>query len=313
MRPASCVLAPLIVVVMSQTGCARREQGNPEQSATDTGTVMLADAALPYVVEGAGRPCLFVGSRIYHPRTFSSRFKSQLRCVYLDDRMFVPGAEARGDQVLGIRGAVADIEAARQALGLDRLVLVGHSIYGLIVMAYARQYPEHVTHVIAIGGPPEWTSAYTGSTGPFWDEHASAGRKAVHERNWASLGQDSLAKLPAADAFIATYVANAARYWADSTFDASRLWKGVQLNMARVGEMYDVQRPFSFAGDTGSVGTPVFVALGRFDFAIPYTGWDNFRGPFSNLTVHIFDRAGHTPQLEDSTAFDGQVFGWLAR
>ena len=273
----------------------------------------LADAALPYVVEGTGQPCLVIGSRIYYPRTFSDRFKSQLRCVYLDQRGFVPGAEARSDGVLGIEGVVADIEAARQALGLDRFVLIGHSIHGLIVTAYARRYPEHVSHVIAIGGPPEWTSAFTGSTGAFWDKHASAGRKAAHERNWASLSQDSLAKLPAAEAFVTTYVANAARYWADSTYDARWLWEGVRLNMARVNEMYDVQRPFSFAGDTGRVSTPVFVALGRLDFAIPYTTWDNFRGPFGNLTVYVFDRAGHTPQLEDSTAFDDQILGWLAR
>lgn len=63
---------------------------------------------------------------------------------------------------------------------------------------------------------------------------------------------------------------------------------------------------------TRQVETPVFVALGRLDFAVPFTLWDDFRGPFANLTVHIFERSGHTPQLEEPTDFDERALAWLS-
>lgn len=312
MRAASSIVV-LFAAAGAHGACSGNEQARTFEAGRDTGTVMLADAMLPYVVEGAGRPCLVIGSSLYYPRTFSSRFKSQLRCVYLDQRGFVAASNARTDGTLGIEGVVADIADARQFLGLDRFVLIGHSVNGLIALAYARQYPERVTHVIAIGAPPEYTSRFTASIEPFWDSQASAGRKAAHEQNRRGLSQDSLAKLTPSDAFVTSYVANTARYWADSSYDGRWLWEGIELNMARVGELFDLERPFSFSGDTGRVDTPVFIALGRLDFAVPYTGWDGFRGPFPDLTVHIFDRSGHTPQLEEQAEFDERILTWLAR
>jgi proline iminopeptidase len=312
MRLASQIVAVLLAAG-THVACSGSERDQSLEAGRDTGTVMLSNAQLPYVVEGSGRPCLVIGSRLYYPRTFSSRFRSELRCVYLDQRGFVAGSDARADGTLGIEGVVADIEDARRALGLDRVVLVGHSIHGLIALAYARRYPAHVTHVIAIGGPPEYTERLSASLEPFWTSQASPGRKAAHELNVRRVSRDSLATLTPSQAFITTYVTNAATYWADSTYDGRWLWDGIELNMTRVGEIFDLERPFSFTGDTVRIETPVFVALGRLDFAVPYTLWDDFRGPFANLTVHVFERSGHTPQLEEPDAFDERVLAWLTQ
>jgi len=143
--------------------------------------------------------------------------------------------------------------------------------------------------------------------------YASTGRKAADEMSRASLTRDSLAKLTPGDAFIARYVARAAHYWKDSTYDASPLWKGVVVNVPLVAQQFDASRTFSFAADTAAVSVPVFVALGRYDFAVPYTTWEGVRGPFRDLTVHIFDGAGHYPQLEAAAEFDQQLLAWLRR
>jgi proline iminopeptidase len=207
---------------------------------------------------------------------------------------------------------VADIDAARRSLGLDQFVIVGHSIFGLVALAYAHAHPEHVTHVIAIGAPPAWSQATLDAAQQYWDAHASPGRKRQDATNKARLSTDSLTKLSAGDAFVANYVASAARYWIDSTFDSSQLWSGTTLNGALLGELLDVQHPFALAASPPAT-VPAFVALGRFDFAVPPTLWESYSGPFRNLTVHVFDQAGHTPQLEDGEAFDAAVFTWLRR
>src|SRR5438552_631498 len=93
----------------------------------------------------------------------------------------------------------------------------------------------------------------------------------------------------------------------------SPLWKGVVVNVPLVAQQFDASRTFSFAADTAAVSVPVFIALGRYDFAVPYTTWEGFRGPFRDLTVHIFDGAGHYPQLEAAAEFDQQLLAWLRR
>jgi proline iminopeptidase len=252
-----------------------------------------------------------IGSQIYYPRTFSNRFKQEFRCAYVDYRVFVPDAPQPGGRPYGVAAAADEVEAMRQRLGLEDFVLFGHSIGGLIVLAYAQQHPGLASHVVAIGAPPEWTSRVTGSVGPFWEAHASAGRKAAHVRNLERLTAQELEALSPSDRFIAQYVANAARYWADSTYDGSWLWQGTHVNMARVDELFDLSRPFAWDATTGRVSTPVLVMLGSLDFAVPVTLWDGFDGPFDDMTVHVFDHAGHTPQLEVADEFDTRLMDWL--
>lgn len=50
---------------------------------------------------------------------------------------------------------VADLEAIREALGLDRITLVGTSMGGLITMYYSSQYPERVRRAVLNDVGPE--------------------------------------------------------------------------------------------------------------------------------------------------------------
>jgi pimeloyl-ACP methyl ester carboxylesterase len=50
-----------------------------------------------------------------------------------------------------------DVEAIRQAVGAERLHVMGHSWGGIVAMEYAILYPEHVASLIFFGGgPPTW-------------------------------------------------------------------------------------------------------------------------------------------------------------
>ncbi|HEU4748595.1 MAG TPA: alpha/beta hydrolase, partial [Gemmatimonadaceae bacterium] len=289
------------------TGCQ-----SPRQIPPTSGVIPVNGVSLPYVIEGTGRPCMVLGSRVYYPRTFSARFKSTLQCAYIDHRGFVADAPAPPGGRFTVDAAVEEFEAARRTLKMDRVVIVGHSVNGLMALAYALRYPEHVSHVIAIGAVPALGRDVNQRISEFWMSRASAGRKAADRRNRARLSPDSLAKLSPSDAFIATYVRNAARYWADSTYDGSWLWQGVTVNMPRVSELFDPARGYTLRA-AAPVMVPVLIALGRQDYAVPFTEWEGFRGPFRDVTIEIFERSGHTPQLEESIEFDRRVLGWLQR
>jgi proline iminopeptidase len=218
----------------------------------------------------------------------------------------VPGATRREDVPFGIREAVADIEATRRQLGMDRFVMVGHSIHGLVALAYAATYPQHVTHVIAIGAPPS-VPFNADSVQANRKRRFSAGREAQHQKN--RLAVDSLLKLFPGQRMIANYVANGALYWADSTFDASALWQGMAVNDPLFN---DLQRtPFAWDTAAPAIDVPVLVALGEHDYVVPANVWEGVRTPFSSLTIHVFEGAGHTPQYENPAAFDREVLQFI--
>lgn len=56
---------------------------------------------------------------------------------------------------------VADLEAIRQQIGAERLILIGHSWGGTLVAHYAAAYPEHVAKLVfhSPGGIWNWASA----------------------------------------------------------------------------------------------------------------------------------------------------------
>lgn len=296
-----------LVLALFAIGCSAEEAPPPSsQPSPAVGTVSVDGAQLPYRTVGNGRPCIVFGDTVLYPRSISQRLAGELRCVHFGARAFLPDAERREGVPYGITEAVEDIEAVREQLGVEPFVLIGHSIGGLVVMAYAARYPEHVTHVVAIGAPPSVPFARD-SAQAYRDRESSPGRQAQHELNVSR--RDSLEAAHPGRGFIPGYIANAALYWADSTYDATALFQGVGVNDTLFN---DLQRtPFDWAGVETAVDVPVFVALGKYDFVVPSPVWAGVETPFQDLTVHVFQNAGHWPQLEDPSAFDAAVLEWI--
>ena len=298
-----------LVLVMLAGACAPEAAPPPEaQGPPAEGTVTVEGAVLPYRIVGQGRPCIVYGSRILYGNTYSARLATELRCVHFDGRVFLPDAQRRDSVPHGIMEAVADIEAVRAQLGLDSIVVMGNSIVGLVAMAYAATYPEHTAYAVSVAGPPSVPFA-SDSAEAYRARAMSPGRAAQHEVNRSRL--DSLQAAHPGRGFIPTYIANGALYWADSTYDATGIFEGVLVNDTL---FYDLQRtPFAWAEDAPPVSVPVFVALGRHDYVVAPNVWSGVGTPFTDLTIHVFDNAGHWPHLEDPAAFDTAVLEWIRR
>ena len=101
-------------------------------------------------------------------------------------------------------------------------------------------------------------------------------------------------------------------YWFDPEYDASWLWADVPFDtelmspiLEGLGE-YDVRRGLS------DLKPPVLVVVGRYDFVVPHFLWDGVKDAFPNLTYHVFEESGHTPQLEQPELFDRALLDWIA-
>jgi proline iminopeptidase len=148
-----------------------------------------------------------------------------------------------------------------------------------------------------------------------WEDFASAERKAVWDERVAALPDEELAQLPPGEAFIKGYIRDAPKIWYDPDFDSTPLWEGVSVNMDMIGHVWG--RIFAEIDITEGLDTfdrPVFLALGRYDFLIaPPSSWEPVRPMFRDLTVHVFEESGHTPQYEEAELFDSELLAWMGQ
>jgi proline iminopeptidase len=251
-----------------------------------------------------------VGSSTYYRRTFPPPLKERLCCAFLDHRGFTPAATT-GAQKRYTFGMVAhDVEQVRRALGWERVVVYGHSVHGLMALEYARQYPEHVSHVVMEGTPPYFGEGLRRARQAYWESAASAERKALWERSRRGIAE-RLKRLSERDAFVADYVATGPRLWADATFDSSRLWEGVEVNVELIGQLFSLFDGYDVAGHQPSVTSPIYLAIGRHDYQAPFPIWDEPKSRIANLTLALFDHCGHTPHLEEPERFAEELALWL--
>ena len=85
---------------------------------------------------------------------FSRRYQDTARIINLDQR-------GHGDSEISVGGDyqrnafVSDVEGLRTYLGLQKFVLVGHSMGGLNAIEYAVSFPQHVNALIIVDAGPE--------------------------------------------------------------------------------------------------------------------------------------------------------------
>lgn len=276
------------------------------------GTISSGGFELAYSVEGKGRPALVIGSSVYYPRTFSQDLRRSLQLVFADHRGFA--ATARGiqpsDYALDV--VLDDIDLLRRHLGHDKVVIVGHSGHGYMALEYAKRYPQHVSHVVMIGTGPSHSAKHQEASERYWQESVCPERKAQLARDLALLPGE-IAAAPE-KRFITFCVRLGAKSWYDHGFNAAPLWEGVHVNMPVFDHLWgETFRDLDVRKGLENLNVPIFLALGRYDYLVaPYATWDAYRDSFCDLTVRVFERSGHTPQLEESALFDAELLGWLA-
>lgn len=74
-------------------------------------------------------------------------------------------------ETLTFRQLARDIEAVRQALGLERFALLGHSMGAKVAVLYALEFSRALTCLVLVGAnltPPRFAAAFLGAPGRLW-------------------------------------------------------------------------------------------------------------------------------------------------
>ncbi len=101
--------------------------------------------------------------------------------------------------------------------------------------------------------------------------------------------------------------------WYDQDFDSTPLWEGVEVNMDMFTHVWGtLLAEIDITQGLDAFERPAFLALGRYDFLVaPPSSWDPVKPHFNDLTVHIFEESGHTPQYEQAALFDSELLTWM--
>ncbi|MCP4634523.1 MAG: alpha/beta hydrolase, partial [candidate division Zixibacteria bacterium] len=244
-----------------------------------------------YLIEGNGIPCFVIGSAIYYPRTFSQDLRKHFKFIFLDIRGFAVSDKPYDLEDITLDTILDDIEQIRQTLNIPKICVLGHSIVGLIALEYARKYPQHVSHVIVIGTPPNGMRANLKAARRHWKDNASDDRKELMNSINEKQDIQKLSKLSPGDIFINTYITNGPLYWYDPSYDCSLLWKDIKIDAKIVGKIEGIFfKNYDIAQGSDTITMPVFIAIGKYDFMVPHYQWDSEIEKLPGLSYFLFEK-----------------------
>lgn len=153
-----CVRGVVALAACASLGVAEASAQRPRQ-----GLLSLEDARLFYEVVGTGDPIIVVhgGPGLDHSylQPGLDVLAQRNTLIYYDQRGTGRSTAELSPSTINLDAFVEDIEVLRQALGYERVDVLGHSFGALIAIAYARAHPESLRTLILMN-PVEPGSRY---------------------------------------------------------------------------------------------------------------------------------------------------------
>lgn len=191
----------------------------------------------------------------------------------------------------------ADVDAIREWAGVDKVIIAGGSYGGFIALEYAVAYPQHVAAVILRD-----TSADGSNLELAFENARNQDRVEINwdnfNRYWSGNIRDDADLKSCWAELIPLYdfnydpQASAARVEAGLYRHESHNWC-FQKNWPQ----YDVKSALL------GISVPALVTVGRRDWVTPVSSSETIARLIPGAELVIFERSGHSPQVEESEKF----------
>lgn len=255
----------------------------------------------PAMIVHHGAPGL--GSRAEPRRSFGP-FSDRLRVVVFD---------ARGSGESGDAGPfshaqwVADVEAIRRHFDLGRIVMAGGSYGGFIAMEYALAHPENVAALVLRD-----TAANTDY------DHLAVERARTTERvripEWV-IERIGTGHFTGNEEFREYWRAILPLY--DHTYDPEAVERRVAqtpYHYRTHNEAFGVNMPaYDLTPRLHEITCPTLVTVGRHDWRTPVPASQTIADLVPDGELVVFEKSGHSPQLEEPELFQQVVRDFLTR
>jgi proline iminopeptidase len=201
---------------------------------------------------------------------------------------------------------VADLDALRAHLGVERMALLGTSYGGFIALEYAVRHQERLSHLILA------------DTAPSHDHHERAVENALNSGlpgiDTVMLDQLFSGKIRDNDHFRAAYAAIQPLYSvrANPEADAKRLaamvfrYRTHNFAFSKNLPGYDLRPRLR------EIQVPTLVLCGRHDWITPLDQSEYIAQHMPRAQLVVFDHSGHGPMSEENEAYLAAVRAFLA-
>lgn len=171
----------------------------------------------------------------------------------------------------GVGDYAADLERFREAIGLERMDLLGHSFGGLVAASYAATHPERVRRLI-VDGIPNWLEK----------ERIAGLDLQVHFARWDAKGQAFAKEL------------SEAWYWPAISWFLENEWASTDPTVA-----------------LSKISAPTLVVTGELDVTCGRECATRLAAACSNATIAVIDGAGHFTAFEEPERYRSSVEAFL--
>lgn len=275
-----------------------------------TRTTMTPAGVLHYHEAGQGEPVVFLhgsGPGVTGWRNFGTnlpRFADRYRCLVLDFPGYGLSYEIDNhpaDESVRAVGLFLD------ALGLDRVRLVGNSLGGIVAAQYAQSAPERVSQLVTVGGlgrslfnpaPAEGIRLLIEFTeDPTRDRLVQWLRSMVHDQ---AMVTEELIEQRWEQATEPATLATARRLYGRGRLEARA------ATAAAAGQ----SPPWA---KLGGLTVPTLITWGRDDRVTPLENGILAMRLIPKVELHVFPNCGHWVMLEQKDAWEEVVLGFLGR
>src|ERR1700683_3427246 len=199
---------------------------------------------------------------------------------------------------------VADLDAIRGALALDRVAVLGDSYGGMIAMAYAAAHPEHVARLIlSDSAAPSWKSLVHLLPQVFPDQE-----------EWGEKEAKLLATRPEAAAQAGLVNHMRMMFYSTELRDAYLEHMGDLGFVPAVGHaVQQATENLDLTAKLAGFHFPTLVIAGRYDMNVaPLTAW-RMAHAIPGAQLVFFEKSGHLPAYEEPEKYQKVLEEFLKR
>ena len=263
-----------------------------------TGRVHTADVDIAYWVYGAPQsttPIFAVNggpglSHLYMVQNdLWQRVSQHRQVIFYDQRGTGASPLTNPSAPQTIDAQVADLDAVRDHLHLDKIDLCGDSYGGLLVIAYAAAHPDHVHQLIISDGLVSYESIVHLFPQVFPDKleayAAAAKLSTASPEAQAQQGlRDHFSMIFYSPEKMARYMANA---------------RDLGFSPATAEAIAKANPTVDYTAALAKFNFPTLVLNGRYDMNVaPLTAWRIYKA-IPNARIVFFEQSGHLPSYEE--------------
>ncbi|MGZ4505952.1 MAG: alpha/beta fold hydrolase [Blastococcus sp.] len=201
----------------------------------------------------------------------------------------------------------ADVDGLRQWIGAEKIVVAGGSYGGFIALEYAVRYPEHTSAIILRD-----TSADGSNLELAFENARNQDRVEIDwerfNRYWHGEVHDDADLKQLWSELIPLY-----DYEYDPVKSAAAVEAGIYRHEAHNWCFQHNWGAYDLKAQLPSVTVPTLVTVGRRDWVTPVSSSETIASLMPNAELVVFERSGHSPQVEERELFQQTIRDFVDR